>query len=469
MLSFTISGNYTDLYQIAMGEVYFLEGRKDVPACFDYLFRKIPNKGGYVLFAGLNELLPALETLHFTNDDLAFLRSLHFHPSYIAYLKNFQFRGTVYAVQEGEVIFPNSPLLRVHGSLLEAQLVETLVLNILNYESLIATKASRMRYVAGDRILSDFGLRRAHGPAGILAARAAVVGGFNSTSNVYAAALYGMEAAGTMAHSFIESCDSELEAFRAFGRSRPGNCIFLVDTYDTLRSGVPHAITVAKEMEQAGHRAAGIRLDSGDLAWLSKKARAMLDEAGLRYMKIAASNQLDEHVIKSLLGQQAPIDIFGVGTRLVTGLPDAALDGVYKLSMAGGQPRLKLSENIEKVTLPGIKQVWRATDAGGQFAGADAIALQEETAPDTMYHPYEAGASLVIKQYRQEPLLQKVMENGKRTTASPSLQHIAAYAGKRLALLPEEYKRFDNPHIYKVGLSKKLLALRDELRNVHKT
>jgi nicotinate phosphoribosyltransferase len=325
-----------------------------------------------------------------------------------------------------------------------------------------------MRYVAGDRILSDFGLRRSQGPGGILATRASIVGGFNSTSNVYGAQLYGLEASGTMAHSFIESYDSELEAFRAFARCRPDNCTFLVDTYDTLLSGVPNAITVAKEMETAGKQAAGIRLDSGDLAWLSKKTRALLDEAGLSYMKIVVSNQLDEWVIKSLLDQQAPVDVFGVGTRLVTGHPDAALDGVYKLSMIDDKPCLKLSENIEKVTLPGMKQVFRAIEPNGQFVGADAIILSEENAPGIMYHPYETGKSLAIEQYKRQPLLQKVMEHGKRTMPAPTLHDIAAYAQQRLHLLPIEYKRFDNPHIYKVGVSKKLLALRDQLRNAHK-
>lgn len=456
MLSFTITGNYTDLYEITMGEVYFLEGRKDAPACFDYFFRKIPNKGGYVLFAGLNDLLHALETLRFTSDDIAFLRGLNFHPAYLDYLKNFQFRGTV------------CPALRVQGSLFETQLVETLLLNILNFESLIATKASRMRYVAADRILSDFGLRRSHGPGGILATRAAIIGGFNSTSNVYAAELYELEASGTMAHSFIESYASELEAFRAFARRRPHNCIFLVDTYDTLNSGVPNAITVAKEMEKAGYRAAGIRLDSGDLAWLSKNTRTLFDEAGLPYMKIVVSNQLDEFVIKSLLDQQAPIDVFGVGTRLVTGQPDAALDGVYKLSMADGNPCLKLSENIEKITLPGVKQVFRTIEPNGQFFGADAIVLSDEAPPAIMYHPYETGKSITIEPYKQEPLLEKVMENGQRTMAIPSLHDIAAYAKQRLSFLPTEYKRFENPHTYKIGVSKKLLKLRDLLRSKHK-
>ncbi|HLI93656.1 MAG TPA: nicotinate phosphoribosyltransferase [Puia sp.] len=469
MVQFSISGSYTDLYELTMGEVYFLEGRKDDPANFDYFFRKIPNGGGYVLFSGLHDLLEILETLQFTDADIKFLQNLHFRPAYIDFLRSFQFRGSVYAVREGEVVFPNSPLLRVEGTLFETQLVETLLLNLLNFESLIATKASRMRQVAGNRLLSDFGLRRAHGPGGVLAARAAIVGGFDSTSNVYAARLYDAETAGTMAHSFVESYDSEIEAFRAFARSRPDNCIFLIDTYNTLQSGLPNAIIVAKEMERAGHRAAGIRLDSGDLAWLSKNARALLDREGLSYMKIVASNQLDEYVIRSLLEQGAPIDIFGVGTRLVTGQPDAALDGVYKLSMAAGKPRLKLSESVQKITLPGVKQVMRVMKENGEFFGADAILLAGEEKPGMIYDPFEADKSLAIGEYVREPLLQKVMGDGKRLAPAPTLDETAAYASGRLALLPQEYKRFENPHHYKTGISKELMELRNDLRDQHKT
>jgi nicotinate phosphoribosyltransferase len=467
-MTFTVTGNYTDLYEIKMGEVGFLENRNDNPVSFDYFFRKIPNEGGYVLFAGLHELLGILEDLHFTSRDIAFLRKLNFQPSYINFLEKFQFRGSVYSVSEGEIVFPDCPLLRVEGTQFEAQLVESLLLNILNFESLIATKASRMRYVAGNRILSDFGLRRAQGPGSVLAARAAIIGGFDNTSNVYAAEEYGLEVAGTMAHSFVESYDSEIEAFRAFARTSPGQCIFLIDTYDTLHSGVPNAITVAKEIEKLGFRAAGVRLDSGDLAFLAKAARHMLDEAGLSYMKIVASNKLDEYVIKSLLEQNAPIDIFGVGTRLVTGQPDAALDGVYKLSMAGGKPRLKLSESLEKITLPGIKNVLRVIDEKGQFFGFDAIVLAEERKAGTIYHPFEPGKSFNVEQFHQEPLLHQVMKNGKRLSPAPSLTDIAAYAKRRLALLPEEYKRFENPHIYKVGISKKLADHKNRLVDQHK-
>ena len=468
MLSFTISGSYTDLYEITMGEVYFLQGRNDIPVCFDYFFRSVPNGGGYVLFAGLNELLKVLETLQFTDDDIQFLKEMKFHPSFIDFLKEFRFHGTVFSVLEGEVVFPNCPLVRIQGTQFEAQLIETLLLNILNFESLIATKASRIRYIAGNKILSDFGFRRAHGPGAVLAARAAIVGGFQSTSNVYAGLMFDIPISGTMAHSFIESYDSELEAFRAFANSHPLNCVFLVDTFDTMHSGVPNAIKVAKEMEGMGQKALGIRLDSGDLAYLAKHSRKMLDEAGLSYLKIVASNQLDEFVIKSLIEQGAPIDIFGIGTKLVTGQPGAALDGVYKLSMAGDKPKLKISETLQKITLPGIKQVYRLKNEDGTFYGADAITLQEEKTFDAIYNPFEQAQVLKSDRYLKEPLLVKVMENGKRLSPVASLSEIASYGSKRLSLLPVEYKRFENPHIYKIGITEKLLDLRNLIIGQHK-
>jgi len=453
-----------------MGEVAFLQRRQDLPVVFDYFFRTIPSKGGYAIFAGLQDVLQALAGLRFTSEDIAYLRGRHFDAGYLDYLQGFRFRGRVYAVREGEVVFPYCPILRVEGGLFETQLVETLLLNLVNFESLVATKASRMRYVAGERVLSDFGFRRAHGPGGVLAARAAVIGGFQNTSNVYAAEVYGMEASGTMAHAFIESYGSELEAFRAFSAARPQGCVFLVDTYDTLKSGVPNAIIAAKEMEGRGHQALGIRLDSGDLAYLASQARRLLDEAGLPYMKIAVSNQLDEHVIRSLLEQQAPIDIFGVGTKLVTGHPDAALDGVYKMALVGSRRTMKVSETPSKLTLPGIKQVRRMFDRDGRFFGADVILLEGQGgAPvPAMYHPFEPGKSLEIGALRQEALLELVMEDGEPLHPAPPLSELAAYCSSRLSLLPAEYKRFENPHEYKVGLSKRLLQLRDETRERYK-
>jgi nicotinate phosphoribosyltransferase len=464
-LQSALSASYTDLYQITMGQVYFHTGHHNDRAVFDYFFRKLPFGGGYALFAGLGDLLDILEVLRFTEEDLEFLRAGKFAPEYIDYLRDWRFRGTIYSVQEGEVVFPTAPVLRVEGGILEAQLVETLLLNLLNFETLVATKASRIRYVAGDALLMDFGLRRAQGFGSIQATRACVVGGFNSTSNVAAAMQYSIPSSGTMAHSLIQSFGDELTAFRYFAESRPDDCVLLVDTYSTLESGVPNAITVAHEMEARGHRLVAIRLDSGDLAYLAKRARSMLDDAGLSYVRIAASNQLDEYVIKSLIDQEAPIDIYGVGTSLVTGRPDAALDGVYKLSYFLDMPRIKLSESLSKTTLPGIKQVYRALDEADLFAGADAVALADEKSIPTMAHPIEAGKSMSLQTYRLEPLLHKVMENGRRMEEALPLERIAAHARGRLALLPPEYKRFKFPHLYKVGLSPGLTELRERMRS----
>ncbi|HYG18742.1 MAG TPA: nicotinate phosphoribosyltransferase, partial [Ohtaekwangia sp.] len=409
MKNFSITGTYTDLYQLTMGQVYFLTGNNHHDAVFDYFFRKLPFGGGYVIFAGLGDVLNILQDLHFEKEDIDYLKHIGLSKKFAESLSDFRFSGTVYAAREGEVIFPNEPVVRIEASMLEAQIVETLLLNLLNFQSLIATKAARMRSVAGDRILSDFGLRRAQGLGGYHATRASIVGGFNSTSNVKAAADFGLMSSGTMAHSFVQGYDHELDAFRDFALHRPEQCVLLVDTYDTLGSGVPHAITVAKEMAQRGHRLQGIRLDSGDLAYLSREARKMLDDAGLQDVKIVASNQLDEHVIKSLLDQQAPIDIFGVGTSLVTGPPDAALDGVYKLAHADGKPRIKLSENIAKITLPHRKIVHRILNPDGTFFGADVIALDGEKEIETMHHPIDPGKVLSLKGLGQEPLLHKVM------------------------------------------------------------
>ncbi|HHE55358.1 MAG TPA: nicotinate phosphoribosyltransferase, partial [Caldithrix abyssi] len=350
----------------------------------------------------------------------------------------------------------------VEGNLLETQIIETMVLNVLNFQSLIATKAARVRHVAGDRAVSDFGLRRAHGFGGVHASRAAVIGGCDSTSNMLAAFQYGLKAVGTMAHSFVQSFDDELTAFREYARFNPAHCILLVDTYDTLRSGLPNAIKVAKELEAEGHRLVGIRIDSGDLAYLSKKARQMLDEAGLQYVKIAVSNQLDEYVIRSLNEQQAPIDFFGVGTRLVTGQPDAALDGVYKLSALNDQPRMKISDTLIKSTLPGKKKVVRYSNGEGGFL-ADAIVLEEEQQIDCMYHPFEKEKHLRVSGLHQEELFIKVMEDGEIITDQKTVEEIAEFSRHRLALLPNEHKRFEYPHIYKVGISKKLMEARDAM------
>lgn len=466
MIDYTAT--FTDQYQLTMSQVYFLKGQKENQAVFDYFFRKLPFNSGYAVFAGLEDLLDTLEVLKFDQPDIEFLKELGFHPEFIRYLKNFRFNGTIYSSHEGDLVFPTRPVLQVEGNIIEAQIIETLLLNILNFQTLIATKASRMRHAAEGRKLIDFGLRRAQGPGGYYASRASIIGGFEATSNVRAARDYHIPPSGTMAHSYIEAYDDEYTAFRHFAEVHPSNCILLVDTYDTLKSGLPNAIRVGKEMEEKGQKLSGIRLDSGDLAYLTKISRKMLDEAGLNDVKIAVSNQLDEHIIKSLMEQEAPIDVFGVGTSLVTGQPDAALDGVYKLAFANGKPRIKLSENVAKITLPHRKQVYRLLDNEGKFIGGDAVTLASETEIETMYHPLYPHKSLAIEPYRKEPLLQKVMENGKRLFATRSLSEIAQYSAGRLQNLPEEYKRFDYPHIYKIGLSAGLMAERDNLIMQHK-
>ena len=404
-----------------------------------------------------------------TNSGLNDLKTKDFDDDFLEYLSNFKFKGTIYSVQEGEIIFQTAPILQVKANIIEAQIIETILLNLLNFQTLIATKASRMRLTAGNKVLLDFGLRRAQGPGGYLASKAAIIGGFNGSSNVITGRDFGIPISGTMAHSFVQSYDDELTAFRDFASGRPKNCVLLVDTYDTLKSGIPNAITVAKEMEERGQKLLAIRLDSGDLAYLAKRSRKQLDDAGLSYVKIAVSNQLDEYVIKSLQDQNAPIDIFGVGTNLVIGKPDAALDGVYKLTFFKGKPRIKISDSLVKTTLPHQKQVFRIYDDAGNLIGADAIGMADESKIDVMHHPYEPFKRLSISPLNQEPLLQKVMENGEIIIEKRSLKEIAEFTRKRLDQLPLEYKRFDNPHIYKVGISSNLKNERDRLIELHKT
>jgi nicotinate phosphoribosyltransferase len=462
------SGLYTDHYELAMAQAYYLNGMHEVPACFDYFFRQNPFSGGYAVFAGLSDLLAVLERLRFGEDDCAYLASIGFSRKFTDFLGTFRFNADIRAAAEGDVVFPIEPVFRVDGNILECQIIETLVLNLLNFETLIATKAARIRGVAGDRLVADFGLRRAQGPGGILASRAATIGGVNATSNVYSAFLFGLTSTGTQAHSWIQAYNDELSAFRDFARLYPERCILLVDTYDTLRSGVPNAITVAREMESRGGRLFGIRLDSGDLAYLSKRARAMLDEAGLQYVRIVASNLLDEHIIKSLLEQGAPLDAFGVGTKLVTGHPDGALDGVYKLSESGGKPRIKLSETADKISLPGHKKVIRFIDERGFFC-ADGIVQDDENDPDVLYHPFQTGISSRPAGCRMEQLLGTVMEKGRIAIPHRSVGEIAAFARARLLQLPEEHKRFENPHVYKVGISRRLKDLRNGLVDSSRT
>ncbi len=453
---------YTDMYQLTMGQAYFLNNKHQTKAGFDYFFRKLPFKGGYVVFAGLSDLIDAIGNLRFNSSDIDYLHKQEFNADFLEYLKTFKFQGSIYGMQEGEVVFPVEPILHVEGNIIETQLVETLLLNLLNFQSLIATKASRVRFSAGNRLLTDFGLRRAQSTGGIHASKASFIGGFDSTSNVFAAKIHNIPPSGTMAHSFIESFDSELDAFRAYAKVFPDQCVLLVDTYNTLKSGIPNAITVGKELAQQGKTLSGIRLDSGDLAYLSKRARAMLDEAGLTDTRIIVSNQLDELVIKSLLDQGAAIDIFGVGTSMITGRPDGAIDGVFKLAHSDQKPRLKISENLQKTTLPGKKKVLRYRNGDGRFY-ADCVALQTETNPEVMVHPFEKEKSLPLKGLSFENLFHEHIKDGAVTNKPKTAAELRDIAKERLNLLPDEHKRFDFPHIYKVGVSRNLLNLQTRL------
>ena len=464
-----INGLYTDFYELSMAQGYFYAGKQEENAVFDYFFRTNPFKGGFLVFAGLADFLELLQSFKYDEEAIEYLRNLGLQSEFLDYLSRFRFKGKILSVKEGELVFPNEPIVRIEADLIEAQLIETLLLNILNFQSLIATKAFRVKLAANGKSFSDFGLRRAHGFGGLQASRAAIIGGAASTSNVQAGFLYNIPVSGTMAHSWVQSFENELAAFRTYVKINPKNSILLVDTYDTLRSGIPNAILVAKEMEQQDEQLKAIRLDSGDLAYLSKKARKMLDKEGLSYVKILVSNQLNEHVIKSLEDQNAPIDGFGIGTELVTGKPDASLDGVYKLCESAGKPSMKISENIEKNTLPGKKMVWRFFDEEGNIF-RDGILLDEEIPGDCewLYHPTQPDKKTQVCQLRREQLLQPVYENGAILHPMPSPSECHQYLDQRAKQLPEEHKRFVMPHIFKVGISGQLLNLRNTLVDSYK-
>lgn len=456
------TGLYTDYYELTMAQGYFLSGKKGEQTVFDYYYRTNPFNGGYLVFAGLQDLLHILKNFNYSKENIDFLRKSGLKDEFLDYLKDFRFSATIYSMKEGEIVFPNEPIVRIEGNIIEAQLVETLLLNYLNFQSLIATKACRIRSVIGDKEFSDFGLRRAQGLGGVHASRAAVIGGANTTSNVYSAFNYGIPVTGTQAHAWVQSFEYELEAFRKYAEINPDTTVLLVDTYNTLKSGVPNAIIVAKELEAKGHKLVGIRLDSGDLAYLSKKSRKMLDAVGLDYVQILASNQLNEYVIKSLNDQGAQIDAYGIGTELVTGKDTGALDGVYKLVQNNGTPRLKISENLEKITMPGKKKVLRYYDEDGMFY-RDGVLLENEEITSRLFHPFHAHKHTNVSNFKCEELTQMVMENGEILIKNQSPIEINEYVRKRFAQLPDEHKRFISPHIYKVGISESLLNVRDQL------
>lgn len=462
----------TDLYQLTMMQGYLVNGCQNKEAVFDVYFRSLPFKGGYALAAGLEQVVDYIENLAFEEEDLAYLRSLNlFSEEFIKELSNFRFTGDIDAIPEGTVVFPYEPLIRVKGRIFETQLLETSILNLVNFETLIATKASRVVTAADGTPVMEFGLRRAQGPdAGILGARAAYIGGCQSTSNVLAGKRYGIPVSGTQAHSWIQCFPSELEAFRAYARTFPDLCLLLVDTYNVLKSGLPNAIKVGLELEAEGHHFLGIRLDSGDLTYLSKEARRMLDQAGLKNAIIVASNDLDEETIFAIRAQGAAIDSWGVGTNLITSKDNPSLGGVYKLAAEGEQgkfhPRLKVSENIEKITNPGVKKVVRFYDEAGK-ALADLIALEDdvfaEDKPLTIFDPIQTWKRKTLKNFRTRELLKPIFREGKRVYDLPQLKEIQIYSRKELDTFWDEVKRLTNPHRYIVDLSINLFELKQQL------
>jgi nicotinate phosphoribosyltransferase len=471
----THSALLTDLYELTMIQGYYLEERNP-RVIFDMFYRNQPFSGGFSLFAGLQPLLENLEAFSFSTDDLEYLDSTGlFKGAFLSFLEDFRFNGDVYAMKEGEVIFPGEPLLRVHGSLIEAQLVESMLLNVINFQSLVASKAARI-YLAGKRgKILEFGLRRAQGWDGALSAsRAAYIGGAAATSNTLAGKIFGIPVSGTMAHSWVMAFQSELEAFEKFAELYPDKAILLIDTYDSLGSGLEHAITVGKKLKEKGKRL-GVRLDSGDLSYLSQKVRKRLDEEGLDDALIAVSNDLNEEIIHQLVTEGAPIDLWGVGTHLVTGGSSASFSGVYKLAAKESRgmmlPTIKVSNNIEKTTNPGKKQVYRFFDAEGA-ALADLIALEDQSfdfkRPHTFYHPLYPSNYFTLSRYGEiQPLLKARMIGGSIRETPADLDEIRHYALQRLDSFDRTYKRIINPHIYKVSLSTALKNLK--LRMIDET
>ena len=465
----------TDLYQLTMMYGYFKKGVHETEAVYDVFFRRTAGESGYAIMAGLDQVIDLINDLHFGEEDIAYLRSLHlFDEDFLTYLKTFHFTGEIYAIPEGTVVFPYEPLIRVRAKIIEAQLIETAMLNIVNHQTLIATKASRVVYAADGGAVLEFGLRRAQGPdAGLYGARAAVIGGCSSTSNVLAGQYFDVAVSGTHAHSWIMSFDSELEAFRAYAEVFPSSCLLLVDTYDTLESGVPNAIRVFDELRAKGYEPVGIRLDSGDLAYLSKVARKMLDDAGYPNAKICASSDLDEQTIWELKQQGCRIDIWGVGTKLITSENCPALGGVYKLAAIdkGGvlQPKIKISENSWKITNPGYKKVVRIYGNSTGMAIADLIMLDDETIdpekPLTIFHPQETWKKMTLTNFRVKELMVPVFRDGKQVYTSPSVMEIQQYAKEDMATFWDEYRRFVKQHLYKVDLSDKLYQLKKDMLN----
>ena len=454
----------TDLYELTMANGYFNDGDKETRVAFDVFYRKNPDRGGFAIFAGLEQIIEYIENLHFSEEDVAYLRSLNtFTEDFLTYLKTFSFHGDLYAFPEGTIMYPNEPVITVVAPLIDAQLVETAILALVNHQSLVATKTRRIVKAAAGKAVADFGARRAHNmDAAVYGARAAYIGGAVGTATVLAGQMFDIPVSGTMAHSWVMYYQDEFEAFKHYAENYPDNTVLLVDTYDTLKSGIPNAIRTAKEvLEPMGKRLKGIRIDSGDLAYLSIKVRDMLDEAGLTDCKIIVSNSLDEYTINSLIAQNAKIDSYGVGERLITGASSeysddtiSLLGAVYKIAAVEENgtfmPRIKISGNVEKITNLGLKKVYRVYDAKGK-ARADLIAKAEEEIDMTkefrFVDPEMPWKNQFFTNCTVKPLQQKIFENGKRVYSQPSLKEIRAYVDKQLKEeIWEEEQRFYNPH-----------------------
>ncbi|MBS1401801.1 MAG: nicotinate phosphoribosyltransferase [Oscillospiraceae bacterium] len=466
-----------DFYELTMGNGYFDHGLKDRITYFDVFFREVPDGGGVAIAAGLEQVIDYVETLHFSDEDIAYLRGRNlFSEDFLTYLKNFHFTGDIWAVPEGTPIFPREPIMTVRAPAIQAQLIETYVLLQLNHQSLIATKANRVCRAAGGRTVLEFGSRRAQGADGaILGARAAYIGGCAGTACTISDQLYGVRAGGTMAHSWVQMFDSELDAFRAYCKTYPTNATLLVDTYNSLQSGVPNAIRAFDEvLRPLGITNCGIRFDSGDIAYLTKRARKMLDDAGWPDCKITVSNALDERLILGLLRQGAQIDAFGVGERLITARSEPVFGGVYKLAAVEDDagniiPKIKISENVGKITNPHFKKVYRFYGRDSGMAEADYICLHDEAVDDTqpleICDPDATWKKKIMTDFVAKELLVPIFRDGKLVYEKPSLDAIKAYCAKQIETLWPEVLRFDNPHNYYVDLSDKLLKIKLDLLN----
>ena len=472
-----------DYYELTMANGYFETGHKDTVAVFDMFYRKNPDGGGFVVSAGLEMLIDYVQNLHFNDDDIEYLRGRNmFSEGFLDYLKNFRFTGTIEAVPEGTIVYPNTPIVTVTAPVIEAQLMETMLLLCINFQSLIATKACRIVRAAGDSVVMEFGARRAQGPdAAVWGTRACFIGGVNLTATVQADLEFGVKAVGTMAHSWVEFFPNEFESFKAYAEIYPDDCTLLIDTFDILKSGLPNAIRVAHEvLEPMGKRLKGIRIDSGDLAYFSKKIRKRLDEAGLDDCKIVVSNSVDEYLINSLNAQGARIDSYGVGERMITSKSDPVFNGVYKLvAVKDGDvfiPKIKVSENVEKITNPGKKKLWRIYNKETGQATADLLTLESETVdedkPFAYVDPARPWKRKTFENIIAKPLQVTIFKDGELVYEKPSLKDIQSFVKKQLdEEIWEEEQRFANPHEHYLDLSKKLYQVKDDLlatvQNMH--